>query len=83
MAKSYWDMDIDELNAANQELDKERTAIRDKRREIAAVLDIKIAEREVKLRLETMSEHERRALYKLIRAEGVPSREAVNGQGVR
>jgi hypothetical protein len=70
MAKNYWDMDIDELNAANQALADKQEAIRAERREIAAVLDMKIAEREVKLRLETMSEPERRALYKLIRAEG-------------
>lgn len=74
-------LSIEELEQELGEINSQRDELAVVARQVSAVLNRKVGEREVRRKLEKMSEGERAALAQIIRAEGIESGEAVGQIG--
>ncbi len=72
--------DIIELEKAVAVIDAEIVKLRDKKRAAARALEAAVEQENAARKLGNMSDSEKAALVQILKAEGIGSAEAVNGQ---
>lgn len=83
LATDYTTFDLEQLEAASQDLTQRRDDLSVMHKRVQAALDVKRAERDALAKLEAMPPAERAAMEQLIRAGGIASAEATGAAKAR
>lgn len=75
------ELSLDELVAHQQDINAQRSTLKEKALVVQRVIDRKMAEQEVARKLASMSDDEKRALVHAISTQGIKSEEAVGKPG--
>jgi len=77
----YEDMTIEQLEEINNKMGAKRLEIKGEQSKVVAVLDAKKTEKKAAEKLAAMTDNEKKALARVIEAEGIESAEAVGEPG--
>ena len=80
---NYNEMSLEELILKNEELMKQRDALKKEAGKVSRAVDLKLADKSVRKKYEQMSHPEKQKLAQMLKSEGIESGEAIGVPGAK